>query len=182
MLLDAKVPQDSNAMDQDPQGPRPEPGSSSNASLTTGPTSQPTSQPESAIMVLDSPTPMLHHATADSEEECGPNSADQNPLRTAPAHEPESSSDSDMPHAEFSTDSESPRGPGSPARRRCGRKGKGQVRCCSFCDSLQQSVRDLESLVAQLQDQLEELQRGRVEEGGSWCWQWRNVNCAWRKS
>ena len=147
-------------MDQDPQGLRPEPGSSSNASSTTGPTSQ----PEPAIMVLDSPTPMPRPATADSDEECYPNSADRNPLPTAPAPEPQSSSDSDMPHAEFSTDSESPRGPGSLARRRCGRKGKGQVRCCTFCDSLQQSVQDLESLVAQLQDQLEELQRRRVEE------------------
>ena len=76
LLLDAEVPQDSNAMDQDPQDLRPEPGSSSNASSTTRPTPQPTSQPEPAIMVPDSPTRMHRPATADSEEECVPNPAD----------------------------------------------------------------------------------------------------------
>ena len=130
-------------------------------------------------MVLDSPTPMARPATTDSDEECYSNSADRNPLPTVPAPDPESSSDSDMPHAEFSADSELPRVPQSPARRRCGRKGTGQLRCCSFCDSLQQSVRDLESLVAQLQDQLDELQRRKVEEIGiePTLLPWRGVLC-----
>ena len=55
LSIDAEVPKDSSAMDQDPQDPRPEPKPSSNPSPATRPASQPTSQPEPAIMVLDFP-------------------------------------------------------------------------------------------------------------------------------
>ena len=171
-------------MDQDP---RPEPGASSNPIPATQPASKPTLHPSTAIMVLDLSTPAPQPSTTDSHDEWDPNSVEGKPLLPGPINlssapvpqpfprpttrpaakpEPELSSDSSMPPAELSSGSDYLREPRSLVRRRCGKKGRGKPRCCSFCDSFQHSMRGIEGLVAQLQDQVEDLQRRREEEIG----------------